>query len=191
MEIIDLFSSFVAIDYLEIDNIVLENFCFDTFKNDPGRQISNRGGYQSNDLDLNDVRLKELIKAIENKITGVAKKIGMKPNLVHEVESMWLNVNRPNDFNVPHFHDSSFFSGVFYVTGTEGCLVLKETNGFRSNKLDNKFIQDKDSPYMVDNWNIFPEPNKLIIFPCWLLHYVFPYSGDGQRVSLAFNAKIN
>jgi len=190
MEIIDLFSNFVAVDYIDLDTAGLQNLCYEVYTHDKGRTISNKGGYQSNSIDLSDQRLQELKFNIERRLSNLAKKIGMKDGLTHEVEEMWLNVNTAWNFNVPHYHDSKFFSGVFYITESNGYFVLKETDGLRSVKLDDNLIQDKNSRYLVDNWLIEPEVNKLIIFPCWMMHYVLPFNSEGERVSLAFNAKI-
>ena len=34
---------------------------------------------------------------------------------------------------------------------------------------------------------VLPHPGKMIIFPCWLYHYVNPYRGEKPRTSVAFN----
>ncbi len=38
--------------------------------------------------------------------------------------------------------------------------------------------------------NVFALPPKaggLLVFPSWLCHWVHPYAGPGERISLAFN----
>jgi len=37
---------------------------------------------------------------------------------------------------------------------------------------------------------IQPEPGLLIVFPAWLFHYVNPYHGDGERISIAWNFNV-
>ena len=38
---------------------------------------------------------------------------------------------------------------------------------------------------------VAPEPGMLVMFPSWLEHWVTPYRGKGQRISVAFNAVGN
>ena len=35
-----------------------------------------------------------------------------------------------------------------------------------------------------------PEPGLLMVFPAWLNHYVNPYHGDGERISIAWNFNV-
>jgi hypothetical protein len=35
-----------------------------------------------------------------------------------------------------------------------------------------------------------PEPGLLLLFPAWLNHYVNPYRGRGERISIAFNFDV-
>ncbi len=37
---------------------------------------------------------------------------------------------------------------------------------------------------------IQPEAGLMVVFPSWLYHLVHPYTGDGARISIAFNAPI-
>ena len=36
--------------------------------------------------------------------------------------------------------------------------------------------------------SIQPKPGQVAIFPGWLCHYVNPFRGLGERISIAFNA---
>ena len=38
-----------------------------------------------------------------------------------------------------------------------------------------------------------PKPGQVLLFPSWLHHYVNPFRGKGERISIAFNttAEIN
>ena len=56
----------------------------------------------------------------------------------------------------------------------------------------------KNSPELIETWSgfnadaitIYPEVNKLIIFPSWLLHYVTPDRSGRPRYSIAFDTRI-
>jgi hypothetical protein len=34
---------------------------------------------------------------------------------------------------------------------------------------------------------VLPQSGLLLIFPAWLYHYVNPYHGEGERISVAWN----
>jgi hypothetical protein len=34
-----------------------------------------------------------------------------------------------------------------------------------------------------------PEAGMMVVFPSWLYHFVNPYFGDGERISIAFNVQ--
>ena len=35
-----------------------------------------------------------------------------------------------------------------------------------------------------------PKPGLMVIFPSWLYHYVNPFHGAGERISIAFNINL-
>ena len=35
---------------------------------------------------------------------------------------------------------------------------------------------------------IDPTPGLMVLFPSWLQHFVHPFFGKGERISIAFNA---
>jgi hypothetical protein len=35
-----------------------------------------------------------------------------------------------------------------------------------------------------------PEPGILLMFPAYLSHWVHPFTGKGQRITVSFNAKL-
>jgi Putative 2OG-Fe(II) oxygenase len=37
---------------------------------------------------------------------------------------------------------------------------------------------------------IKPEPGMIVIFPSWMYHFVNPFHGDGERISVAFNVAV-
>ena len=37
---------------------------------------------------------------------------------------------------------------------------------------------------------IAPEAGQMLVFPSWVRHYVTPYHGRGERISIAFNVRM-
>ena len=38
---------------------------------------------------------------------------------------------------------------------------------------------------------IRPKPGLMVIFPAWAEHWVHPFHGDGNRISIAINVTLN
>jgi uncharacterized protein (TIGR02466 family) len=102
----------------------------------------------------------------------------------------WANVSRRGHYHRVHNHPASAWSGVYYVdTGAEapgqrlsGVLELCDPRPFTEMVASpgNKFGQRV----------IFrPEAGMMVVFPSWLYHFVNPYFGDGERISIAFNVQ--
>ena len=85
-------------------------------------------------------------------------------------------------------HANSFYSGVFYHGETygdppDGMLWFK--NPIRD-QARYEFEADREN-YVDHDFSIIPQPNLLVLFPSQIKHWVYPYNGKEDRVSLAFN----
>lgn len=135
---------------LDLDVHKMESFCHKYQYENKGRVVSNRGGYQSKDLSLDDITLRPLIDVIKKHSTQFAKTFAFvtmqkelvqvfaqwqkdqnrkmldilyKKNKKQAMNNIWFNTNSYNNSNVYHNHGESGFdiSGVFYVKTPEGC----------------------------------------------------------------------
>lgn len=185
---IDIFSNFLVIDYIDIPLDNIKKHCLTISKKDVGRSISNQNGYQSNFIDLGNRNILELVSIIENKLIFIGNHIGMNKNCVYKITEMWVNINKYTNYNMPHAH-AGLFSGVFYVEGTNGDLVLMNQDNLKASKIDQNYVENYNK-YLASYWNINPEPNKLVIFPSWVNHYVQPNLSKVPRISLSFNAVV-
>lgn len=188
MNLYYIFYNFISADILELNLESLENLCYRLSENSAGRNISNKGGWQSNDLDHNLSELKEILNKIQSKLDALCNEFNLK-NVI--IDNVWLNLNRTNSFNTTHNHPYSVFSGVFYIksTGHSGNLVLKNPNELLEYHIDKKYI-DKQNGFNSSNWTIEPESGKLVIFPSWLNHEVEPNLSNNDRISLSFNSRF-
>lgn len=101
--------------------------------------------------------------------------------------SGWSVVLREGDISVPHIHPRSNLSGVYYVTDTKdqeesfsgaGQLVLADPR-IRADVFP---IRNQASTAMFA-----PVAGTTVMFPSYLEHYVLPFRGKGERISIAFN----
>jgi len=103
----------------------------------------------------------------------------------------WINVNGPGDYNNPHYHPGNTWSGVYYVrTGAE---VPDRPMSGRIEFIDPR-TRCEVGPNMALGqagiMRVAPEDGMLLIFPSYLEHYVHPYFGPGERITLAFNSLV-
>ena len=107
-----------------------------------------------------------------------------------EIEG-WANVSRDRAYNRLHKHPECHWSGVYYVSLGNGTPDVR----------DNGSIEFVDPRMAVESgplpgqpfggqFRIAPEPGMMVMFPHWLLHWVHPFQGSGERISLAFNVTL-
>lgn len=164
----------------------------------PGIQRSNIGGWHS-DTDMTqwggDAARRLAAFAIEQvgaHMVDVAA--GGKRKFDWGVE-MWANVNGPGSANQLHCHPGSFWSGVYYAdpagsgeTGVGGELLLEDPRyPMAYMNIPDLLLRYSNTEPMRSQHAIVPEPGLLVLFPSWLRHSVRPYSGTGERISIAMN----
>ena len=104
----------------------------------------------------------------------------------------WANVNRSGDSNMLHTHPGCDWSVVYYVaTGNptddnpmSGRIELRDPRpaavfanmpGFKSGQ-----------PMLIK-----PQAGMMLIFPAWIEHQVHPFTGNGDRISVAINITLD
>jgi len=189
MQLTPAFPSFLATDTLDVDINAIERYCYDLMNRDAGRKVSNDGGYQSNDLNPDlDSPLKPLFQQIEDRANTLHSSIMLKTSLRQKIDNAWVNVNKRGDYNIPHVHPRTCFSGVFYVKTPKDCgdLYLRNPSSSLEHVIPQVCIEQYNM-FTATSVRILPEARKLVIFPSWILHYVTANQADSDRISMAFN----
>ncbi|MCW5560083.1 MAG: 2OG-Fe(II) oxygenase family protein [Verrucomicrobiae bacterium] len=103
----------------------------------------------------------------------------------------WANVARNGNYHSLHNHPRSCWSGVYYVdTGdpsnaqhpNSGVIDLHDPRPFT----EMTFVPGE--PY-GQKYSIRPDPGTMLVFPGFLYHFVHPFFGKGERISIAFNTR--
>lgn len=185
-----------------IDNNSLKSFCDDYKEMDKGRLVSNRIGYQSNDLDLKtyvnneDVRLQPIFDKIISHCNHYATDFGVNEDLEIALTGFWININFPNAVNMAHTHGFSFFSGVYYIDVPEnsGNIVFTHPNqhiqAYWNVRYDGLQTFTQENSSNVERWWLPSCDGNLYIFPSWLEHSVEINSSKHNRYSFAFNTTL-
>ena len=117
---------------------------------------------------------------------------GTKPTLanIHLTQS-WVVSQYAGDFNPLHHHNGDFSGGIY----------LKVPDGMNDEwEEDSKdhypakgmieYAFGEAQSFRCDNLKFKPEVGKFLVFPSWLKHFVYPFSVEGERRMMSFNATV-
>jgi uncharacterized protein (TIGR02466 family) len=174
---------------LNIDNKILYNY---VKKIKESVKKSNVGGWQSENLNLNDKELNLLIKQLIEKSNLYINYCGFK-NTGYKILNLWANINKYKDFNLLHNHNDSIFSGAFYIKTPKNCGGIVFTHPSQTIEYSwNKNTIEKNNDKNSSSCQFDVEENILLLFPSWLNHYVLPnFNKKKERVSISFNIGLN
>jgi uncharacterized protein (TIGR02466 family) len=186
MNIQDVFTSFLAIDTISISNLdTIERFCYDKINLEP----SDPGQSDMSQLELDTLFL-DIKTQIEDRLEIIKQEYNFKTSVKFKIGMPWINLNQNNNITKPHFHSNSLLSGVLYIKAkNSGPIAFMHPVAAQQYVMDSDIIDQYNKFTSVDV-SVIPEPGKLIIFPSWLVHYVQNNLDDTDRISIAFNVKI-
>ena len=143
-------------------------------------------GWQSN-KDLLDNEFSFLKQSLRIGINEILSQIYVDDASVKMINS-WANISRKGEYTMPHIHEESSWSCVYYVTPTEDANLY-----FKDPRLLE--YMDKSHHYLRQPYAnmIRKRPfnaGEAILFPSWLEHGVGPNTSDNARISIACNFLI-
>jgi len=162
------------------------DFALKLEKDLPSESKSNRGGWQSPLLNLDEhpplFPVRDAIsRATANALHDMQLKDRDTPFVISNV---WININRAGDFNMTHCHPNSFLSGCAYiqVPPNSGGIVFR-----RSDAMQHYDVPEIDF-HALNAWHCYaPSENQVFLFPGWVFHDVEPNKSEEPRISIAFN----
>jgi uncharacterized protein (TIGR02466 family) len=159
-----------------------------------GVSKSNRGGWHSegNLFDSLAAPIQTLRHAALLAVMEATKSVTSRvdPASLDTKIFAWMNMNPTGGFNAPHTHAGAHWSGVYYVrqpkveTGNSGMIEFLDP---RSDLPGWRLLQSKA---FRSKRKIRPEAGEIVIFPSYLVHWVYPNESGGERVTIAFNATL-
>ena len=116
----------------------------------------------------------------------------IQANLEWVLDSLWVNFQKPGEYNPPHWHtgDMSF---VLFLQVPEG---LKKENedikGVHNNEGPGMLIFDfgEHLPFSIGRVSKMPVVGDIIMFPSWLKHLVHDFKSEGERISVSGNITL-
>lgn len=97
---------------------------------------------------------------------------------------LWLNCQCAGDYNPTHTHGGSF----------SGVIFLSVPPQISAESFDGQLCFHGPEEWHIQSFRtgmahyVLPKPGDFYVFPAWQPHSVMPFRGDGERLSLAFNA---
>lgn len=175
-------------DVLYSQNEELLKYCVLKKIDDVGRQKSNAGGWQSNELfESTDLFFSNFCQFLSQQINIVSERLDVKVNL----HNLWININGYGTYNHTHTHPGSYFSGVYYVkaNSTQGKIIFEHPLKIINGHMLNNGLKKYDEIY-GNEISYTPETGKLILFPSFLAHRVETNNTNLDRISISFNTLL-
>jgi len=171
---------------LQLNNDIIADHIVEWSKNDRGVNKTNVNGWHS----TTDMHKKPEYKLLIDELYKMQHEIYKEELLDSEpfLGNMWANINYEGEYNMPHVHANSLFSGVYYVKSNpnSGRLVCDDPRSGIQHVMP---IRKKGNlpKHLCRSIEIEPTPGRLIMFPAWLWHHVSPNLSKDIRISISFN----
>ena len=167
-------------------NQYLEQKIIQWSQQDKGEQKTNAGGWHS----TTDMNKKEEYNPLTKELFNMQDEIYQKEHLSLKpvLGNMWANINYPGNFNRPHFHPNSLFSGVYFIKTPQksgNFMIYEPRPGVQYTMPNRKEV--KLPPELWREVQYEPVAGRCIMFPSWLWHEVKPNQSNDIRISVSFN----
>jgi uncharacterized protein (TIGR02466 family) len=147
-----------------------------------GRTV--RRGWNSEEMTvLERPEFAPLKQAIRAACAGALGEMGMG-RAAFSLQS-WINMHDRGGFNFAHMHEGTLLSGSFYlkVPPGSGQFVFRDPRpGVIHGSVKGPVANGHADVHLA------PSAGLLVLFPCWMEHYVEPHDSDEPRITVAFNA---
>jgi uncharacterized protein (TIGR02466 family) len=166
-------------------------------RSEPGLRRSNSGGWHSDESLLSwpepeIATLKTWIDQAVQRINRLPARNNPGAVRFSYRATAWANVSRDGHYNTQHVHSGSHWALVYYVAVGEaapghalnGLLELRDPRPAA--------VHGRLPGFMFGRaLTIHPKPGLLVVFPAWIEHWVHPFHGTGERISIAVNIDVS
>jgi uncharacterized protein (TIGR02466 family) len=147
-----------------------------------GRTV--RQGWNSTDMAVLDrPEFSALNQSIRAACSGALREMGQE-KIAFTLQS-WINMHDRGGFNYLHMHEGSLLSGTFYISVPPGSgqFVFRDP---RPGVLNGSIKGGVPNGHA--DVHLTPSAGLMVLFPCWMEHYVEPHESDQPRIAIGFNA---
>ncbi|MEJ1096193.1 MULTISPECIES: putative 2OG-Fe(II) oxygenase [unclassified Pseudoxanthomonas] len=113
-------------------------------------------------------------------------------NIVLDMHS-WFHVTRKGGFQSLHNHPNASWSAIYCVDPGDASQPESGAVRFHDPRTGCDMYRDPSiermqPPYRMGPWQLNHIPGQMLVFPSYLLHEIFPYTGERPRVVVALNS---
>lgn len=105
----------------------------------------------------------------------------------------WFHVTRNGGFQSAHNHPNASWSAIYCVDPGDATAPESGAVRFLDPRTGADMFRDPansqlQTPYQLGPWQLSHKAGQMMVFPSYLLHEVFPYTGTRPRIVVALNA---
>ena len=162
-------------------------------KKTKGTRVSNRGGFQSQSLSIeNSPLLKKFINTIKTPLESYISSYQLADSYEATISAVWFNINSKHHYNTTHVHPGCQFTGSYYIQVAKNGGKLIVEHPLLSHQME-KFYKSKFTIYNQYTSNTYSHDSRtgdLVFFPAWLPHHVEANRSNKDRISISFNINV-
>lgn len=128
-------------------------------------------------------------------LPSIDEHLGLPEHVKHLnplIYESWYHITNNNGAHAAHCHPGASWAGIFYVQSSE--CKMNNNNGVNRwfNSESNKGPGELGSMWWNVNsvYGIDADEGTLILFPAWMWHDATPYTGEEDRIVIAFNSVV-
>lgn len=174
-------------------NAYLEETILELKKIDSGLNKSNCLGWHStgNLFQRFPLELENLHQMIVQFVSDYIVEINPSQKQVEIELFAWANVLEKGGYHSVHNHPNCHLSGVYYISPGEPDPHNLNSGliGFSDPRVGASMAANSYLDFGA-SYQYTPEAGMLLMFPSYLSHWVHPFTGEGKRITISFNAKL-
>ena len=159
---------------------------------DPNRRAIRGGAVVTDLLKSEDPAIRGFHTALDEAVAAYAADLGSDPGHPHLAGrpsgyaiDCWANILEEQGHQTGHIHNLGWLSGVYYVSLPE---TVQEDDPNQEG-----WIEFNRPGYGIPDYeglpirSLKPEAGMVVFFPSYVWHRTIPFSGTGERISVAFD----
>jgi len=110
----------------------------------------------------------------------------------------WFHITRRGGYQGLHNHQNASWSGIFCVDPGDSPGQRPDSGlvRFHDPRFCSAFHAEAgnmglDMPYNHGGFDVHHRAGRLVMFPSFMMHEIFPYQGERPRIVIAFNCSVN
>lgn len=132
-------------------------------------------------------------QALFSLIQGINGYSDMQMSKIHLDMHSWFHITRNGGFQSAHTHPNASWSAIYCVDPGDADDPNSGIVRFHDPKSSSLMFMDPaiaqmQMPYRLGAFKLTHRAGQMVAFPSYLLHEVFPYTGQRPRVIVALNA---